>query len=103
MTAQEMHNSVMQGVDKIHAQIADTLLAIEIDREINKAIEQFISTRFQKNNKYGMGFEESQKRRDDLRTLIQETDRSALFKEVLRDDTHAEGSLFVDTIKLPSN
>ena len=50
-----------------------------------------------------MGFEESQKRRDDLRTLIQETDRSALFKEVLRDDTHAEGSLFVDTIKLPSN
>ena len=47
----EMHAAVMQGVDKVHAQVADTLLADEIDLELNKAIQQFISSRFQKNNK----------------------------------------------------
>ena len=68
MNIQEMHLSVMQGVDKIHAQVADTILTSELDRELNKAIQKFVTTRFQKGNKYFKGFEESQKRRDDLRT-----------------------------------
>ena len=52
----EMHAAVSQGVDKVHAQVADTLLVTEIDLELNKAIQQFISSRFQKNNKYQQGF-----------------------------------------------
>ena len=91
----------MQGVDKINAQTADVLMTTEIDRELNKAIEQFINLRFQKNNKFGMGFEESQKRRDDLRTLVVERDRIANFKEVVRTSTHPGGALFTDTITLP--
>ena len=101
MNIQEMHLSVMQGVDKINAQVADTLLTNEMDRELNKAIQQFVTTRFQQNNKYGQGFEESQKRRDDLRTLLKEVDTATDFKEKLRDATHPEGALYVDTWKLP--
>ena len=103
MDIQEMHNSVIQGVDKINAQIADTLLAGEIDRELNKAIQQFVSIRFQKNNKHMQGFEESQKRRDDLRTLIREVESNVSFKETIRESTHASGALFVDTWTLPEN
>jgi|TARA_R110002020_G_scaffold137687_1_gene307077 hypothetical protein len=103
MTINDMHLSVIQGVDKIHAQIADTLLATEIDRELNKAIEQFVNTRFQKNNKYGLGFEESQKRRDDLRTLVVEDSKPAVFKEIVRNETQDGGALIVDTITLPYN
>ena len=42
----QMHQAVMQGVDKVHAQTADTLLSAEIDLELNKAIQQFVTTRF---------------------------------------------------------
>ena len=103
MNIQEMHLSVMQGVDKINAQVADTLLSGELDRELNKAIQQFVSTRFQQNNKYGQGFEESQKRRDDLRTLVTEVNTATDFKEEVRDATHPDGALYVDTWKLPHN
>ena len=103
MDIQEMHNSVMQGVDKINAQVADTLLANEIDRELNKAIQKFVTTRFQQGNRYGQGFEESQKRRDDLRTLITEVESPAFFKEQLKDSNHPDGALYVDSWNLPNN
>mgnify|MGYP003675220810 CR=1 FL=1 len=98
----EMHAAVMQGVDKVHAQVADTLLSGEIDLELNKAIQQFISSRFQKNNKYKSGFEESQKRRDDLRSLVVEDTLNATFKEVISDYNN-EYPVFVDTCTLPGN
>ena len=103
MNIQEMHLSVQQGVDKINAQVADTLLSSELDRELNKAIQAFITTRFQQNNFYRKGFEETQKRRDDLRSLVAEARYSTNFKEQLRDATHPDGALFVDTFVLPSN
>ena len=70
MNINEMHLAVQQGVDKINSFQADTLLSEEIDLEINKAIEKFINLKYGKNNIYRKGFEESQKRIDDLRTLI---------------------------------
>ena len=103
MNIQEMHLSVMQGVDKIHAQVADTILSTELDRELNKAITKFITTRFQQNNTYKKGFEESQKRRDDLRTLVKETILEASYKEQLRNKNHPNGALFTDTVGLPSD
>ena len=102
MNIVEMHAAVMQGVDKVHAQVADTLLSGEIDLELNKAIQQFISSRFQKNNKYKSGFEESQKRRDDLRSLVVEDTLNATFKEVISDYNN-EYPVFVDTCTLPGN
>ena len=101
MDIQEMHLSVQQGVDKIHAQVADSLLTSELDRELNKAIQQFVTTRFQQNNFYRKGFEESQKRRDDLRTLVREVILEASFKEQLKSSAQPGGSLFTDTVFLP--
>jgi len=103
MTIQEMHDSVMQGVDKINAQVADTLLSNEIDRELNKAIQRFVNTRFQQNNRYGQGFEESQKRRDDLRSLVTETVYNTDFKEEVRGSTHPNGALYADSFSLPND
>jgi hypothetical protein len=98
----QMHQAVMQGVDKVHAQTADTLLSAEIDLELNKAIQQFVTTRFQQNNKYREGFEESQKRRDDLRALVVETTIPVIFKEVL-NDYNSDYPVFIDTCSLPSD
>ena len=69
-------------MDKIHSFQADLILPEEIDIELNKNIHRFISQRFNsKGNKYGVGFEESQKRIDDLRTLLTEVDLLPLYKE----------------------
>mgnify|MGYP003114457332 FL=1 len=97
-----MHQAVMQGVDKVHAQTADTLLSAEIDLELNKAIQRFITTRFQQNNKYRHGFEESQKRRDDLRALVVETTIPTIFKEIL-NDYDSDFPVFLDTCSLPND
>tara|TARA_B100000963_G_C22607703_1_gene663413 strand:+ start:927 stop:2066 length:1140 start_codon:yes stop_codon:yes gene_type:complete len=96
MNVQEMHIAVNQGVDKIHSFQADLILPEEIDIELNKNIHRFISQRFNsKGNKYGVGFEESQKRIDDLRTLLTEVDLLPLYKEQILSN------IFVDTVAFP--
>jgi hypothetical protein len=102
MNIVEMHAAVMQGVDRVHAQSADTLLSAEIDLELNKAIQQFISTRYQSGNKYRAGFEESQKRRDDLRSLLVEVTLPTVFKEVI-SNYESDYPVFIDTCTLPGN
>ena len=99
MTISEMHIAVNQGVDKIHSFQADVLLAEEIDHELNKNIMRFINQRFNKlGNKYMQGFEQSQKRIDDLRTLLTEKELNPTYKESLLG-----GNTFVDTITLPED
>jgi hypothetical protein len=84
-------------VDKINSLQADMLLSEEIDIELNKSLIKFINTRYGKNNVYRKGFEQSQKRIDDLRTLVTETELIATFKEQLNSN------VWVDTVTLPSN
>tara|TARA_R100001440_G_scaffold7949_3_gene15388 strand:+ start:1801 stop:2979 length:1179 start_codon:yes stop_codon:yes gene_type:complete len=99
MTISEMHIAVNQGVDKIHSFQADVLLAEEIDHELNKNIMRFINQRFNKlGNKYMQGFEQSQKRIDDLRTLLTEKEINPTYKESLLG-----GNTFVDTVTLPED
>ena len=83
MNIQEMHLAIKQGVDKINSLQADMLLPQEIDIELNKSQMRFINTKYGKNNKYRKGFEESQKRIDDLRSLVREYEASVNFKETL--------------------
>tara|TARA_R100000541_G_scaffold624_1_gene4008 strand:+ start:429 stop:1556 length:1128 start_codon:yes stop_codon:yes gene_type:complete len=83
MNVQEMHLAIQQGVDKINSLQADLLLPQEIDIELNKSQMRFVNTKYGKNNKYRKGFEESQKRIDDLRTLVREYEAPVNFKEVL--------------------
>ena len=97
MNVTEMHIAVQQGVDKINSLQADSLLSEEIDIELNKNMFRFINTKYGRNNMYRKGFEESQKRIDDLRTLVREYEAPVSFKEQLKTN------IFVDTFKLPTD
>ena len=97
MNVNEMHIAIQQGVDKINSLQADMLLPQEIDIELNKSMSRFLNTKYGKGNKYGKGFEESQKRIDDLRTLVREYSAPVIFKEQYSND------FWVDQFRLPSD
>ena len=92
-----MHLAIQQGVDKINSLQADMLLSEEIDIELNKSMSRFLNTKYGKNNKYGKGFEESQKRIDDLRTLVREYEAPTVYKEQYNNN------IWIDTFKLPTD
>tara|TARA_R100001463_G_scaffold93289_7_gene148024 strand:- start:626 stop:1351 length:726 start_codon:yes stop_codon:yes gene_type:complete len=70
MTRQEMHNEFKLLLDKVDSSSAPIFLPNEIDRLLSISQEKFVSKRAFGNNPRRTGFEEDQKRRDDLRTLI---------------------------------
>lgn len=71
MTVNEMHIAVNLGVQKIASFQADILLPQEIDFELNIAMMRFVKQRYNPmSNRQGKGFEQSQKRVDDLRNLV---------------------------------
>ena len=92
-----MHIAIQQGVDKINSLQADMLLSEEIDIELNKSMSRFLNTKYGKNNKYGQGFENSQKRIDDLRTLVKEYSAPTIYKEQYNNN------IWVDQFRLPSD
>ena len=93
MNIQDMHLAIKQGVDKINSLQADLLLSEEIDIELNKAQTRFINNRLI--IREGQGFETSQKRIDDLRTLLREYENVVTFKEQI------SSTKFVDSFKFP--
>jgi len=97
MNVEQMHIAIQQGVDKINSLQADMLLPEEIDIELNKSMSRFINTKYGKNNKYREGFEESQKRIDDLRSLVNEYETPVIFKE------QYDNNFWIDQFKLPSD
>tara|TARA_R110002020_G_scaffold557_1_gene2802 strand:+ start:798 stop:1958 length:1161 start_codon:yes stop_codon:yes gene_type:complete len=97
MNVTQMHLAIQQGVDKINSLQADLLLGEEIDIELNKNMSRFLNTKYGKNNKYGKGFEESQKRIDDLRSLVKEYSAPVIFKE------RYDNNYWIDQFKLPSD
>ena len=70
MTIQEMHTEFNLLMDKAGGAGAPSFLVSEIDIFLNAAIERFVTKRAFGNNARRTGFEEDQKRRDDLRNLI---------------------------------
>jgi len=90
-----MHTAIQQGVDKINSLQADMLLPQEIDIELNKAQSRFINTKYGGNNTYRSGFEESQKRIDDLRTLVREYTGPTTYKGKF------DNNIDVDKFQLP--
>ena len=97
MNVVQMHLAIQQGVDKINSLQADMLLQEEIDIELNKSMSRFLNTKYGKNNKYAKGFEESQKRIDDLRSLINEYEAPVIFKEQYNNN------FWIDQVRLPSD
>ena len=98
MNLGQMHIGVQHGVDKINSMHSDLLLPEEIDIELNKNIQRFINQRWTTGaNKYRAGFEESQKRIDDLRTLIREYSTPTVYKG------HVFSKTFIDAAFLPTD
>ena len=106
MNIQKMHIAVQQGVDKINSLQADSLLTQEIDLELNKSIMRFVNLKYGRNNMYRQGFEQSQKRIDDLRSLVSSSEDFVFFKErrVLSNNFGNKFDLlYVDKFVLPNN
>jgi len=97
MNVNQMHIAIQQGVDKINSLQADMLLSEEIDIELNKSMSRFLNTKYGRNNIYRQGFEQSQKRIDDLRSLVTEYSAPVIFKEQYNND------FWIDQFKLPSD
>ncbi len=72
MTRSDMHIEFKLLMDKAGGGGAPSFIAAEIDRFLNIAQDKFVTKRAFGNNPRRTSFEEDQKRRDDLRTLIKQ-------------------------------
>lgn len=70
MTVFEIYVKFKDGVDKIDSKSAPIFPVEQVDRIMNKAIARFIKTRYTGNNMKLTAFESTQKRTDDLQTLV---------------------------------
>tara|TARA_R110000772_G_scaffold109993_7_gene213408 strand:+ start:240 stop:962 length:723 start_codon:yes stop_codon:yes gene_type:complete len=70
MTIAEMHLEYKIFRDAIDSSAYPEMLDEEIDITLNEAMDRIVKTRYGKNNLYRKGFEESQKRTDDLKELV---------------------------------
>ena len=99
MTIEEMHDNVQLRVQKIDSNSYENILDEEVDVYLNKAIDQFIKDRLEpRSNRFGLGFEQSVKRTEDLRTLIK---RSEVDTEEVTTDV-IEG-VFIDSATIPAD
>ena len=78
MTISEMHQEFKVGIDKTDSLNYPDFLAEETDVFLNKAIEKFISQRMYGTNPKQEGVEATQKRFDDLLTLVSNANISTL-------------------------
>jgi len=73
MTRSQMHSELKFLLDKVDSSAAPLFLTDEMDRLLNISQEKFIAKRAFGNNPRRTTFEEDQKRRDDLRTIVGNT------------------------------
>lgn len=99
MTIQEMHNRILLRVQKIDSNVHDTILSEEVDEYINHAIVKFIKDRLEpRSNRFRLGFEQSIKRIEDLRTHIttDELDTTEVAQKYFNN-------IFVDKATIPDD
>jgi hypothetical protein len=70
MTIERFHIEFKITLDKLDSSAYSEILEEEIDYYLNEAQERFVKQRYYKNNNYRKGFEEIQKRTDDLKNLV---------------------------------
>ncbi len=71
MTISEMHTALKLELDKSDSLNNLSFEPEELDYWLNKAIKRFVKTRYSGSNYKAESFEETQKRTDDLRTLVE--------------------------------
>lgn len=103
-----MHIAVNLGVQKIASYQVDVLLPEEIDHELNLAMTRFIKQKYNpSSNRLGKGFEQSQKRIDDLRALVVDAQIETYNHGILNDllgkyvYTANRSNIYVDRVTLP--
>lgn len=69
MTIAKMHEEFKLSRDGIDSSVYAEIMDAEIDYFLNEAMDRYVKTHYSKNNLYRKGFEENQKRIDDLRIL----------------------------------
>jgi len=72
MTVSQMHTAFRLELDKVNSLQYPDFTSIEVDYWLNRAIREFVKTRYSGLNPKREGFEQTQKRIDDLRTLVRE-------------------------------
>lgn len=70
MTVKEMHRQFKISLDKVDSSSLPEFKPSEIDYYLNEACMRFIKTRYGRNNIYHQGFEETQKRTEDLKNIV---------------------------------
>jgi len=70
MTAAEMHRAFRFGLDKLDALNYPNFLPEEIDLLLNQAQDRYVKQRYGLNNTKREGFEEIQKRTEDLKNIV---------------------------------
>lgn len=70
MTAALMFQNLKFGVDKLDTQSYPDIIEEQAEYLLNESQIRIVKTRYNKNNIYQRGFEEFQKRTEDLRTLV---------------------------------
>lgn len=70
MVIEQIHTEIRNLLDKSYNGAMPEIEPLEIDIFLNNSMNQFISNRYDVNNIYRTGFEQSIKRTDDLRYLI---------------------------------
>ncbi|MFM7858618.1 MAG: hypothetical protein ACKO96_43540, partial [Flammeovirgaceae bacterium] len=95
-------------MQKIASFQADNLLPEEIDHELNLALTRFIKQKYNPtSNRLNKGFEQSQKRIDDLRALVVDSKITTYNHGVLEDQlgkyvyTANKTNVYVDRATLP--
>lgn len=96
MTVAQMHTEFKIGLDKVDSLAAPNFLVTEIDIFLNNAQEQFIEQRAGKTNIKREGLEETQKRIDDLKNIIENYETTTF----VNTTSNKPNGVFVD---LPSN
>lgn len=96
MLIKEWHIALQQELNKINSALYDVLLPQEIDMAFNKNIEMFVNQRYDhKSNRKQEGFEQSQKRTDDLKSLVRVMKGPALLGSTFQNSfSYDERTLF---------
>lgn len=98
MTVAEMHKYVLQKLDSIQGEWK--FASEDVERAINQAIDNFVSTRFDKSlNQQQKGFEMSVTRMSDLNNLIVDQDSIPVYLK----STSFTNNLVVEYMPLPAD
>lgn len=100
MTIAEMHVAFKLELDKTSSFDIPAYEPEEIDFWLNNAISKFVKTRYSGLNTKAQGFEQTQKRIDDLRTLVREATLSGVNLTTGVSNTNKPNSFVADLTKL---